>query len=584
MSIPHPHPAVRQALAEALTLSRSLINASSELEPLLRQRRQDRLRHLQHQLKQVAHPIQQDPLPLDSIPSAVRQAFVRATLMVSRYHQLAGSQWQGTLQSPTLTQFRPDPIPEAWQDPSSLSTLCRQFGLDTEVEHALEQNIQTVDEQIQEQKRILAAVLQSVTGSLLESGEAIQQLFQALFGVHPFPAEVFDCVYTETQLYFCLDYHQTQLRSQTLWETLTCDDQARITRFLESIQAFSFQKFGQFPTFGPCLPHHIDDRWCEQVARSLEISPPQLRDTLRRSVSILATAKTEAFLVHDIWGHGWQWILTQFQSEHAILTSCGDPLRGAETAYTPDGPLSCWDLFEVSGQAVTVKAERARLFFQGEVQQRLGLVFTHVLSELIADAAEFKFIGDNPEAANQLMSSSIFKHQPTKLDLGLTDIDFMFLRVLQPLLEPQISMVRASALECDLLTYWSSQLLEVESIELQTSLKQAILRLHQIFLQEYEQTYLPSATSDTSWFALIICNLLQLQNVINYLLAEFSTVAQTRIPFRDLLLVFIGSYCSTNSYDNFWMIDDVLARYFIPCWYQLQQSDFDDETTKAPSP
>lgn len=54
---------------------------------------------------------------------------------------------------------------------------------------------------------------------------------------------------------------------------------------------------------------------------------------------------------------------------------------------------------------MSVDAERARLFFQGEVRQRLGLMFTHLIGEMVADVAEFKFIWDRPELSEQLPCS-----------------------------------------------------------------------------------------------------------------------------------------------------------------------------------
>jgi hypothetical protein len=264
-------------------------------------------------------------------------------------------------------------------------------------------------------------------------------------------------------------------------------------------------------------------------------------------------------------------MLTQFRSDYGILTHCDQPLRAAETAYTPHGPLTCRELFGRSGTQVTVNLELAQLFFQGEVQQRLGLLFTHLIGEMIADVAEFKFVWENPQSAAQLPSSSLFKAEPTKLDLSLADIDFLFLRILQPLLELHLSPLEDVPLETDLLSEWADQQ-GMPSLELRTSLKGAIAQLYQLFIAEYNRTYLPTMIGDDGLFTKIVSNLLYLQNVVNSLYVYRSAAQNPQLPFQDLLIIFIGCYCSSDSYSEFWAIDDVLAAYFLPCWHLLWRS------------
>ncbi|WP_235108273.1 hypothetical protein [Acaryochloris sp. 'Moss Beach'] len=210
---------------------------------------------------------------------------------------------------------------------------------------------------------------------------------------------------------------------------------------------------------------------------------------------------------------------------------------------------------------------KAHLFFHGEVQQRLGLLFTHLIAEMIADAAEFKFVWDNPHHADQLLSSSVFKDLPTKLDLTLADIDFLFLQVLRPLVEIHLSALEETPLETDLLREWGQAGHPVHALGLKTSLKTAIAALYQIFFQEYNTTYLPTLTGESSLFTDIVSNLLYLQNVLNELYTE--PINKNAVPFQDLLLLFVGCYCSSDSYAEFWSLDDALAAYYWPCWHLL---------------
>ncbi|NJK63522.1 MAG: hypothetical protein HC921_13290 [Synechococcaceae cyanobacterium SM2_3_1] len=569
MSIPPMTVAIRQLLTEALQISRELFSGMS-LEPAVQSRRQERLRQLQAQLQTYAHPLNRDLQPIAEIPLAVRQAFVRSVMLVSRYHQLAGCRWRGSLLSPTLSQYRPDPIPPPLQQPDALAHLARLFALPETDYELIADQIQVIDRRITRQKQIMQAVLQSLGGSHSWTAAQSLQVFQAIFGPLPLPPQVLNWVYTDTQLYFCLDYEQDQLQPPELWASLSKSDRQQIRGFLDSLATFQFQKFKQFPIFGPCQPQHVDPQWCEQVASLSGVSAADVREALSRSVSVLPTAKAEAFLLHDIWGHYWQWILTGFASDYALLTTCADPLRGAETAYTPEGPLACWQLFYLQHGSVGLDEERTRLFFQGEVQQRLGFLFTHLLGELIADIAEFKFIADHPQSAEQLPSSSIFKQHAAKLDLSLADIDFLFLKIMQPLLDVHISVMADSTLESDLLAHWRFAQGQEATLSVRTSLKQAVIRMHQLFLESYAHTYLPSITTETSMFTTIVANLVCLQNAVNTLCQEAQDLQPPVLPFRDLLLVFIGSYCSSDSFNEFWAIDNVLASDFLPCWRWLQ--------------
>lgn len=74
-------------------------------------------------------------------------------------------------------------------------------------------------------------------------------LFQALFGNIPVPAEAVGVVFTETQIYFCIDYYDNQLSDSTLWNALPAVERDKLQQFLASLNKFEFEKFRHFPTF-----------------------------------------------------------------------------------------------------------------------------------------------------------------------------------------------------------------------------------------------------------------------------------------------------------------------------------------------
>ncbi|MEO0870060.1 MAG: hypothetical protein AAFY17_16845, partial [Cyanobacteria bacterium J06642_11] len=352
-------------------------------------------------------------------------------------------------------------------------------------------------------------------------------------------------------------------------------EQQQLAEMFETMETFSFDQFRRFPTFGPCKPRHISTPWVSSIAQTLDLSIDSIIEALSSSVSILPTAKAESFLIHDIWGHYWQLMITQFEADYAILGHCEEPLRAGETAYTDQGPVTCRELFLwTTDNQVTLDEDKARAFFQGEVKQRLGAMFTHLMGEMMADIAEFKFVWCHPQSTDELPSSSAFKEKPVKLDLSLLDLDFLFIRVIDPLMKIHTSALETSPLEQEILTHWQTDGLKTLSLELKIHLKQKLSRLHELFLDDYRQHYLSSVNSSTGLFGQAATNLVYLQNTINHLCVDACRDVTTNstpetAPFHDLLMIFIGCFCSGDGYGHFWQMDEVLAQHFLPCWHRL---------------
>lgn len=574
----------RSQIAEALTLSRFLISQSAGADPTLIERRRDRLRTLQQALQTCAHPVNRTPCPVSAIPLWVRQSFVESALLVSRYFAVGGVGWRGTLSSPTLSQYRPDPVPPDWSTPAGIAAIGDRFELPAATMDELINRLEQVDREIAHQRSLIEAVLQTVglslNAPLPSATEPFVSLFQECFDGILIDPDKLNVVFTPTQFYFCVDF--PALEDFRGWGQLCPPEhQGALRELHQRLSTFTFEKFKRFPTFGPCHPAGIRWDWAQAVcdrcnvqSRSpFPIQPEQVIQRLSKSIGVLPQKDAEMFLVHDIWGHYWQLLFSQFESDYATLADCGEALRAHETAYTPAGPLTCRELFDFAGPQVALNTDKAVQFFHGEVRQRLGLLFTHLLGELVADIAEFKFTWTNPHAAHQLPSSSAFTDYPANLDLSLADLDFLFVRVLQPLLELHLSIAEASPLEIELLA--DSSLLQVDADQipqLEVSLKQAIAQLHHCFLTEYGHHYLPTVASEDSLFAEIVVNLLHLQNVINTLYTDPELTRHPPMPFQDLMIVFISRFCSGDSYTEFWQIDNVLADYFLPCWHLLRES------------
>ncbi|MEO0800721.1 MAG: hypothetical protein AAFY57_00410 [Cyanobacteria bacterium J06642_2] len=557
-------------IVESLRLSRCVLGPSrARSHPSHLQRQQARLRDLQAQLQhQFLHPIQRVPLGPTAIPLAVRQAFIRAALLVTRYRTVSGAGWQSTMQSFTLDQYEADPIPNELTAPEAIASLCQHFQLPPEDRQQLEQLLQDLDARIDSQGRVIRAVLADVGLVSFDddasTGERAARLFQYLFGLTIDPG-CLHVIHAPLQIYFSLP-----LERLAEFGSMAASERTKLQVFIDNMNAFNFDSFRRFPTFGPCCPENIDAAWADRIACRAQTTPARVKQILSESVGLLPRSRAEAFLIHDIWGHYWQYLLSSLRGDYAVLATCDEPLRAAETAYTPYGPLRCGDLFKLDGDRVRIDEDRARVFFHGEVRQRLGLLFSHLLGEMMADIAEYKFVRDRPHASDRLLSSSLFKNYPVKLDLTLADLDFLYLRVLKPLLEIHLSPVQKSPLELDLLEQWKSSDNQLATTALSNHLQKVISRLHEIFLEEYHSFYLADIERETSLFYQAAVNLVYLHNVVNQLLADTPSEGDL-LPFLNLAIVFMSSFCAEDSFSSFWWLDDVLARYFLPCRQILKQ-------------
>lgn len=560
MPVPPDDPQRTRLIAQAIALC-SRWKSLSEDEAQKTQI-SDRLQQLWQELATFNHPLQTEAIAIEEIPLQVRYCFVQAVCFSSRYSQLGGSCLSGTLNSPTLATYVCDPIPLQWHQSAIVEQLCEHFQLSAIDTIAIENQLNKIDGAIEQQKAIIQALVAEFGG--IDNRQQALELFSALFGIKVLPETAIDCLATPMQLVFAIDYEQQRLRDKTLWSSLAQSDRDILAQFLIKINRFNFTQFECFPSFGYLEAVNIPDQLSNKLIEATGYSKPVIVQAIARSVSLVPTSKSEAFLIHDIWGHFWQLFLTQFDSDYAIMSTAHKDLNPGLAAYTEQGVINLRELFILEGNQVKLEEKKARLFFHGEVQQRLGHLFTHLVGEMLADISEFKWLWQNNPTSDNLPSSSLFKNLPTKIDLSLIDLDFLFLQVLEPLLSYKMSVVEDSLLEQELIAEWSNH-----TLQLRLSLKRAVVKMYSIFLEEYSQCYQPNIKLADGIFGDLLTNLVYLQNILNQLYTL--PIQQKNLPYQDLILLFVGCYCSADCYQDFWDLDDVLAEYFLPCWLNLNK-------------
>ena len=546
---------LEEALNLSISLDNSLVNSQEKKQAT------ERLKNISYQLEEFTQSFPSRNLSLNQIPQEVRKTFFLASQLLPYYSQLGSQPIAGTLTSPTLSQYSPDFLPKSWKHQNEVAELTKQLQLSDEYAKEVEQKITKINNSIQDHSTIITALIEEFNG--LTTQEDALALFQNLLGDIPFPKAAVDCLATKMQVTIAINYSEKQLKDESLWSSSEPKEKQEIRYFLKQQETFDFKQFCNFPAFSHLSIEKTNSNLITTLAKKTNLPEKQISETLTRAVTIVPTSKVEAYLIHDVWGHFWQFMLTQFTEDYANLSNSQQPLTLKESVNVFSGNLTLQNLFTIQDNEIQLKVKEARFFVHGVIQKRLGWLFTHLVAEMLADMAEYKWIWDHLHQKDLLPSSSVFKTKPTKLDLTLVDLEFLYSKLLEPLLS-----VQSSELAQDLLKVWKKENPSLNSETALCRIQQSLEELSAIFSQEYEKHYLPKLNQ--SFFYQLTSNLLNLQNSINFLYT--SPHSQRELPFQDFLLVFIGCYFRGDNFANFWDLNHTLTNYFRLGWNDLYES------------
>jgi hypothetical protein len=254
--------------------------------------------------------------------------------------------------------------------------------------------------------------------------DRIHRFFQAFFPGVPVAADEVDLIVTGTLVFLCLPFEGTDLTTPR-FAALSPDQQAPIRAFLEDNRRFTQERFGRFPAFGLCGARRVPPELVARLAERAALGPAQMERELGRLVTILPTAEVDKYVVHDVWGHGWQASMLGFEEMYERMARFADPLALDEAAAISTRPTfrSC---FRGAGDDLALDEDCLREFIAAELAERLPVALSAALAEMMADVAEFKVIALDPAQAATMPSSSLFKIFPSKLDLTMQDLPFYF--------------------------------------------------------------------------------------------------------------------------------------------------------------
>lgn len=372
-----------------------------------------------------------EPRSLDDLDPRDRdRLFARAVLFLTQLAECVHTELPvlDTAGSRALPVFESDFV---WSE-ENLGTLRdrlrERFGLSVRELEVLEEEVHFETEDAR-RKQAVARALRSVYG--LEPGASdldrrVHHLFDTLFPGVPLEPEEVRGILTGTLIFFCIPFRGEELNSER-FSSLAEAEQAPIRDFLGRVGRFKQENFAHFPAFGILRGAELAPGLLEPLAEAVGLSPGEVAHELVRMVTILPLAEVDKYVVHDVWGHGWQASMLRFAEAYEEMARYAQAFDLETAAVSPRGRLLRFgDCFLRSGRKVRLDEAKLTDFFYGVLAERLPLAFTAVVAEILADVAEFKLLAEDWTPAEQFTSSSQLEPFPSKLDLTLRDVRFYY--------------------------------------------------------------------------------------------------------------------------------------------------------------
>jgi hypothetical protein len=362
---------------------------------------------------------------LDLSDQRLAQLFARSVLFLLRLKEsvTAGERVLDTAGSRTLALYESDfyGLPET---PVQIRRRLRNaLGLSAAELSAVETEVERDLADARYKKAVISAVrdefdLRLDSKDLIRS---VHRLFQFLFPGSPLVPGEAHLVLTGAAMFFCLPIRDDELTTPR-YGWLNTSERDAIKQFIHELMAFSEKEYRRFPAVGNFSPERLDKTVLDRLAGRAGMDSAAVARELDRAVTVLALADVDKFVIHDVWGHGWEASMLRFDDMYRQMADYGDPLNLDVAA----GGVTLRGCFSRSGAALNLDAPRFRRFVLALAAERLPVTMSGVLSEMMADVMEFGFVVAHPERADEMPSSSLFKVSPTKLDLTLDDVQFFF--------------------------------------------------------------------------------------------------------------------------------------------------------------
>ncbi len=400
--------------------------------------------------------------------------------------------------------------------------------------------------------------------------EQVLKAFQAFYPAVPLCAGEVELITSGTLWSFCIPFADGELL--TPWHSQrTSEARDQISTFLKEIRRFKQDQFARFPAFGSFDFEKMDPVVIQSLMQKCKMDRATVKSLLSRMVSILPLQEVDKYIVHDLWGHGWQASLVPFDRHYQMMAGFSAPLSQA-IELTPD----------LLNQAIVVKENEASLntprvesWIHSFLSARLPVALTPIFAEMLADVVEFKFLADHPDLLEKMPSSSPYKFFPTKIDLLMQDVPFYFGQATKPLRhlctqpkhQESLTQLFAKTLSSDF------GLSEDQSSRGGANLTQQVIAVWQALEAKFYKPKIefrsePSGHLVTNSYSKILLNFVSIHSTLvdleQDLHLEHPILGDARHEingnkFRDITVLATALYFVANPVAHLWSIDEYIA-------------------------
>jgi hypothetical protein len=516
-----------------------------------------------------------EPQVMADLPAdALVRLFARAVLLVVHVKQciVAEGDVLDTAGSRTLPLYEADFYGDAEKLHLLHERLIERLGLSAAALREIEAQIDRDLEDAQRKQAVVRALREEfgLWAGAENLPRQVHRLFDALYPGVPLVEDEVRLIITSTLVFFCLPFEGQELTTRR-FQSLPAEEQRPIREFLERVNKFTQARFANFPAFGFLTPDQLDRGLADRLAARTGLPSETVARELAQAVTILPLDKLEMYVVHDVWGHGWQASMLSFERMYERMARYADPLELGERAVSAQGGgLAFGDCFVYRNKLLELDEPRFRRFVAGELAERLTVALSAVLAELVADVAEFKLLALDPAHRALLPSTSVLELYPSKLDLSLQDVPFYFGQATKVFRLWSKSAARRRA-TCEALVRRGADPADARA---------AVERAAEIWEELAETDYAPQLywepASDgrvhVNVFTRVALNFLGIHRATLEAYRHLDDLTPASLPlksYRDLLILGAAVFFEADPPRNLWRVDEFLALHFIPLCRQL---------------
>lgn len=467
----------------------------------------------------------------------------------------------------TLFKYNPD-LPSCRTSKIELEKIIQEKFQPTASELAsLRDQVSRFEFEVHNQTKVILGVCEEFELDQGAEGmdDRVYNLFSSLYPDSGFRSGDVDVIVTGTNIFFCLKFDEISKKIETDWfDGSGKEDVKKAEKFIAKLTKFKQEQFAHFPVFGFFNGRSIEEGLLNRLSQRSNLSMATIAEVLTTAVTILPHKDVEKYIVHDVWGHGWQSGLLCFGDMYKEISLYNKPLLLREEAKCPrQGKLKFGDAFKIKNSRVEFDAAKFRAFVDAEISERIPAAMTPVLAELMADVVEYRVIEEQPILSKVMPNSSLFKSMPAKLDLTLKDLRFYFLQATK-VFRLWASADNSGKTIAELVSLGgskeSAEEAVVQAMDEWRRLENQFYSAEIKYKEDDSQIY-------TNAFTRLVLNFVGLHRQLVLCYRQISDLKPQFLnlnSFKDLLILATSVFFEMDRRRNIWRLDEFLGLKFVP--------------------